>query len=274
MRTRRRRSQPIVDAYAHAIHVVFLTAVPVAGLAFVLSLFLKEVPLRGTSRAAAADVGEGFGMPEGADSLLRLQTAIARIVRTRGPEAAREIREASGTALDVADGWCVGQVHIRERVSADTSLQAIGRRVRVPAQVLKPAFDTARDDGYLRGDDDRLQVTDAGEREIQKLVTATHDWLAAELADWGAQDDALLTRALDDMARQFIDQDPNWRLPCTSRAPQCPLTNRGESVPGVSALPRTAAPTGRPTIIASSSAGANVSPSGRRAARRGRRARG
>ena len=155
-------------------------------------------------------------MPEGADSLLRLQTAIARIVRTRGPEAAREIREASGTALGVADGWCVGQVHIRERASADTSLQAIGRRVRVPAQVLKPAFDTARDDGYLRGDDDRLQVTDRAQREIQKLVTATHDWLAAELADWGAQDDALLTRALDDMARQFIDQDPEL---AGSRAP-------------------------------------------------------
>jgi len=198
---------PIVDAYGHAIHVVFLAAVPVAGLAFVLSLFLKEVPLRETSRAAAADVGEGFGMPEGADNQLRLQTAIARLMRTRGPEAAQAIRAASGTSLDVADGWCVGQVHIRERVGRETSLQAIGRRVRVPAQVLKPAFDTTRTDGYLAGDDDHLHVTDAGEHEIRKLVTATHDWLAAELADWGAQDDELLTRALDDMAKQVVDQD-------------------------------------------------------------------
>jgi hypothetical protein len=39
-------------------------------------------------------------------------------------------------------------------------------------------------------------------------VVAAHDWLAGELADWGAQDDALLTRALNDMARQFVDQDP------------------------------------------------------------------
>jgi hypothetical protein len=166
------------------------------------------VPLRGTSRAAARDVGEGFGLPEGADSQLRLQTAIARIMRTRAPEAAEAIRAASGTALDVADGWCVGQVHIRERVGTDTSLQAIGRRVRVPAQVLKPAFDTTRNDGYLAGDDDRLQVTQAGAREIRKLVTATHDWLGTELADWGAQDDELLTRALDVMAKQVIDHDP------------------------------------------------------------------
>jgi hypothetical protein len=113
----------------------------------------------------------------------------------------------------VADGWCVGQVHIRERIGADTSLRAIGRRVRVSAPVLKPAFDTTRNDGYLGGDDDRLQVTEAGEREIQKLITATHDWLASELADWGAQDDELLTRALHDMATQVIDQDPELSRP-------------------------------------------------------------
>src|SRR4051812_36944020 len=98
---------PIVDAYAHAIHVVFLAAVPVAGLAFVLSLFLKEVPLRGTSRAGASNVGEGFGMPQGADSLLQLQTAISRIVRSRPREAGQAIRDAAGSVLDVADGWCV-----------------------------------------------------------------------------------------------------------------------------------------------------------------------
>ena len=55
----------------HAIHVVFLAAVPVALLAFVLALFLKEVPLRDTSRAGASDVGEAFGMPEGSDSASR-----------------------------------------------------------------------------------------------------------------------------------------------------------------------------------------------------------
>ena len=45
---------------------------------------------------------------------------------------------------------------------------------------------------------------------------ATHVWLAGELADWGAQDDELLSRALDDMAKQFIDQDPELT---GSRAP-------------------------------------------------------
>lgn len=57
--------EPIIAAYSHSIHVVFLSAVPVAGAAFALALFLKETPLRGTSLAGARDVGDAFGMPEG-----------------------------------------------------------------------------------------------------------------------------------------------------------------------------------------------------------------
>jgi hypothetical protein len=74
--------------------------------------------------------------------------------------------------------------------------------------VLQPAFQSARQHGYLTGDDSELYLTEVGQREIDKLVGATHRWLAEELTDWGAGDDELLTRALDNMANQFIDEDP------------------------------------------------------------------
>ena len=51
-----------IDAVTHAIHVVFLVAVPVAFVAFVLSFFMPEVELRKTVQTA--DVGEVVGMPE------------------------------------------------------------------------------------------------------------------------------------------------------------------------------------------------------------------
>ena len=66
----------IVQAYADAIHVVFLSAVPVALVAFALAWFLKEVPLRGSSRAGVSDVGDAFGMPEDSDRVRRLEVAI------------------------------------------------------------------------------------------------------------------------------------------------------------------------------------------------------
>ncbi|MCP6318723.1 hypothetical protein NL491_27660, partial [Klebsiella pneumoniae] len=54
---------PIVAAYADALGLVFLCAAPVAAVGFVVSLFLKEVPLREMETVSASDLGEGFGMP-------------------------------------------------------------------------------------------------------------------------------------------------------------------------------------------------------------------
>jgi hypothetical protein len=39
----------VVDAFSHALQDVFLVAVPFAVLAFVLSLVMKEIPLRTTA---------------------------------------------------------------------------------------------------------------------------------------------------------------------------------------------------------------------------------
>ena len=44
---------PIVDAYADSLGSVFLCAVPVAIIGFVVSLFLREVPLREMDAASA-----------------------------------------------------------------------------------------------------------------------------------------------------------------------------------------------------------------------------
>jgi EmrB/QacA subfamily drug resistance transporter len=199
---------PIVDAYAHALHEVFLYAVPVAGLAFALSLFLKEVPLRDTAKAGAGDVGGAFGMPERAESLQQLQLAIARVLRNGGPAALAEIRDASGTRLGVADGWSVGAVYLRTRLGRDAEVAEIAHRHRLPADVLRPAFDHARAGGYLTGDDDHLRLTPTGQREIDGLTAAMQAWLSTELRDWGAEDDALLREAMGNIARQIVDQDP------------------------------------------------------------------
>jgi MFS family permease len=207
---------PIVDAYAQSIQVVFFAAVPVALVAFVLALFLKEVPLRQTSRAGASDVGEAFSMPEGTDSAQALQIAISRLLRKHGREALDYVGKHAGTSLTVADGWCVWQVYVRAAMGDDPALTTIGRRVRVPSSVLAPAFSAARDHGYLAGPDDALRVTESGRIEIDKVTTAIRKWLGIELADWGEADDEQLQIALEGLARQFVEDDPE---PVASSAP-------------------------------------------------------
>jgi EmrB/QacA subfamily drug resistance transporter len=199
---------PIVEAYAHAMHVVFVAAIPVGLLAFVAALFLKEVPLRGTARETAPDVGEGFGVPEAADAHEQLQAAIARLVRHKGRAELPGVRERSGAAFGASDGWTVGQVFLRSRLGRTTSVEEIARLFHLPAEVLEPAFDRAVLNGYLTRLDGRLAITPVGEQEVDKLIRGFRDWLAVELSDWGA-DDPELDHALADLAREFVDQDPH-----------------------------------------------------------------
>ncbi len=199
---------PIVATYAHAMHVVFLSAIPVGVVAFVVSLFLKQVPLRGTAREAAQDVGEGFGMPDNTDASQQLQAAIARVVRTKGRTELPAVRQGAGSALGNSDGWTVGQVYLRSRLGRPTSLGEIASLYRVPADVLEPAFARAVAGGYILSQDGELDLTPAGREEVDKLIAAFRGWLAGELADWGADDDAELDTALGDLATKFVNQDP------------------------------------------------------------------
>lgn len=190
----------IVEAYSDTLHVVFLWGVPIAGLAFVVSLFLKEVPLRGAAKADTGDMGGGFGMPDTA-SMQQLERSLSRLLRREGRDHIPELRAASGTVLNEADGWCVGQVRIRSDLGLPTSLDAIARRARVPAAVLAPAFDHTISAGYLAGPYDRLTVTKTGADESAKFVRELKAWVALELAPVGGDNPAALDHALEHLAR-------------------------------------------------------------------------
>ncbi|MBN9618602.1 MAG: MFS transporter, partial [Actinobacteria bacterium] len=86
-----RQRAPIVHAYAQSLHTVFLWAVPVAGVAFLLALLLPQVAMRGTAAAAARSPGDGFAMPSGADADTQLETVIGRIMRERGRAASAQV---------------------------------------------------------------------------------------------------------------------------------------------------------------------------------------
>ncbi len=90
------QATPIINAYAETIQNVFLYAIPIAIAAFVMALFLKEVPLRDFARASAPDLGEGFGMLDVESSDGELERAIAQVVRRYGAAAAPGILADSG----------------------------------------------------------------------------------------------------------------------------------------------------------------------------------
>jgi hypothetical protein len=198
----------ILAAYSDTLHVVFLWGVPIAGLAFVVSLFLREVPLRQAARADTSDMGGAFGMPD-ADSMQQLERSLGRLLRREGRDHIPALRAASGTVLNEADGWCVGQVRIRSDLQLPTSLQAIAQRAKVPSAVLAPAFDHAISEGYLAGPYESLSLTQAGADESAKFVRELKAWVGKELAPEGGDDPAALDHALEHLARMALtDEEP------------------------------------------------------------------
>ena len=196
---------PVVDAYAEVLHSVFLYAAPVGVLAFVLSLFLPEVPLRDATRAGAGDLGDGFGMAETADSDRALEVQVARVMRRYGRQALPQIRIASGTALTGAEAWCVAQVLLRERHGLPAEIEAIAARTNVPASVLMPAFRDTQAAGYLTGDSDDWHATDIARREWEVFSSQLKTWLLERVCSSAETDGPDLER-LEATLRRLTDR--------------------------------------------------------------------
>ncbi|MEV0410810.1 MDR family MFS transporter [Streptomyces sp. NPDC050448] len=201
---------PVIEAYAQALHTVFLWTVPVAGIGFVVALFLKQVRLRDTARAGSTDMGDGFASPATAsgDSAKLLELAVGKLVRNMGPETARAIVNASDTRLDIAGAWAVMQVEIMTRTVGHASLGLIASRRSVPPEVLLPVFDRMEEEGYVARAGTFFSLTPAGRREAATISKAWGDWLGDQLEkDRGRPRSEELRAAADAIAKRLLAED-------------------------------------------------------------------
>ncbi|MET9696375.1 MDR family MFS transporter [Streptomyces sp. NPDC006529] len=201
---------PVIAAYADALHTVFLWTVPVAGAGFVVALFLKQVKLRDSARAASTDMGDGFASPATAsgDSAKLLELAVGKLVRSMGPEQARSIVAGSDTRLDMAGAWAVMQVDLLTRTVGYASLGMIASRRSLPPEVLVPVFDRMVEEGYLTHEGTFFSLTRAGEREAAVISGAWATWLGDRLErDRGRPRSAELRAAADAIAKRLLAED-------------------------------------------------------------------
>jgi EmrB/QacA subfamily drug resistance transporter len=206
-------ADPIVHAYAQSLHVVFLAGVPVALAALVLSLFLKEVPLRGTARASATDLGDGFAMPEPPDADQCLQRAVAALLRKEHANMSTIALTHAASPLDEAEAWCVVRVRAFQRRYGKATVDAMADGVRIPAKVLRPAFDSTVVAGYLTDGADGLRLTDKGEQEFGTLSAAWQEWVTEQLADWNPETEENLPGALARLARRLFEEQTTDLVP-------------------------------------------------------------
>ncbi|MDT5190694.1 MAG: hypothetical protein QOI28_2945 [Mycobacterium sp.] len=210
---------PIVDAYADSLGTVFLCAVPIAVVGFVVALFLKEVPLREMDAVSATDLGEGFGMPSTESPDQILEVAVGRMFRDSPDVRLRSLANRPGCDLDVVNLWALVQIYRQNQVFGSATLTEIGKRLRVPFELLEPTFDNLVDRGYVlrsggqdgqAGQEGRLWLTQAGVKEVDAASSAIAakivDKLAGSPAFEGRPDREQVEAALERIAHRMLVQ--------------------------------------------------------------------
>jgi EmrB/QacA subfamily drug resistance transporter len=172
---------PIAAAYADALDLVFLYAAPVAVVGFVLALMLKQVPLRNNAVSTATDLGEGFAMPTSASPDQVVENAVGRLIRQGSGMQLRAIAERPGSKLDIGRLWALLQVFRFGQAAGQARLADIAEHVRVPREILEPAFDRLAATGYAERSGDAFWLTSAGAHQVELVRAETMDWLTQRL---------------------------------------------------------------------------------------------
>jgi EmrB/QacA subfamily drug resistance transporter len=201
--------EPITAAYAEALHVVFLAAVPVALVGLLVALLLKEVPLRDTARVAAggnSGVGDSFAVPASFDSEHELQKLFALVVQNHKRNPGPEVLAQSGIPLSVAQAWMIMRVFRGGAESGSATLQEISGDLKVPPGVFEPLASQLVASGYLSETLGHYRFTPTGLELFQRFVGAYRVWILARLEDWDPENAPAFSTAVDRIAEQMIDR--------------------------------------------------------------------
>ncbi|GHE53492.1 MFS transporter [Streptomyces vinaceus] len=174
----------VLDAYASSITDVFLYAVPVVLLAFVIAWFLKEDVLRAS--VTAPDVTETLASnPVHRSSREEVARALTVLGTREGRRHVYEkITEKAGLDLLPAASWLL--LRIKKYGSADPAMLA--ERTTVPLKVITDAARQLEERGLAVREGLPLVMTERGREEAEKLADAREESLAELLGDWWGPD--------------------------------------------------------------------------------------
>ncbi len=233
-----------IAQYANALQSVFLIAAPVGVLAFILTLLLPELRLRGT---VENDAAEAFIPPEGRTSLQEVERKLNHLLqRENRPEMYRRLAREAGVELEPDAVWLL----FRFPDESATSLSALAHGMRIDvAELDSPVRDLVRSQlvaaqprrQYTTGQNttgrayrtdaggrspqpgssgggahaadvraesgEELALTLAGHSAVDRLTAARRDGLTELLAGWSPGEHPELARRLEQLARDLLADD-------------------------------------------------------------------
>ncbi|MFB8024795.1 DHA2 family efflux MFS transporter permease subunit [Streptomyces sp. NPDC056465] len=174
----------VLSAYSTSITDVFLYAIPVVLIAFVLAWFLKEEPLRGS--VTAPDTSETLASnPVHRSSYDECARALSVLATREGRrEIYAKITAKAGYDLQPAASWLL----LRIKRHGTVEPGRLAEVAPVPLRVITSAARQVEGQGYARREGMQLVLTERGAEAVVRLSQAREESLAELLGDWWGPD--------------------------------------------------------------------------------------
>jgi EmrB/QacA subfamily drug resistance transporter len=218
-----------IAGFGQALHTVFLYAAPLAALGFVLSLFLKEVPLRDTVRAVdRAHSTAPTAIPATRDSAQEMERALMTLFgREHRAETYRHLAEGADVRLSPPGTWLMYRVADNAPMAraglahllgiADTELEqrltelvnagyvtVDGSAPAAPASDAEPAFPAS---GTGPGAGASVALTPAGELAATQLRAAREAGIDRLVTEWQPDQVPELRRLIGQITTTLVATD-------------------------------------------------------------------
>jgi EmrB/QacA subfamily drug resistance transporter len=174
-----------VSGYAASIRTVFLAAVPVGAVAFLLTWTLKELPLRRTSRAVdQADRLAPTARPTIRTSDEEMRRAVSSLLsRERRREVYSHLVSASDVAISPRAGWLL----LRLGEHQGESREAIAQRLFITVPQLNSRMTELVQAGFIAAADTADELTESGQQAYARIFAARQDLIERLLDGWHPQ---------------------------------------------------------------------------------------
>lgn len=193
-------AKQILHAYDISIQTVFKWAVPVAALAFLLSWFLREVPLKTTNREA--DLTEALGGDTARSSTAEVELSLARLLR-HDPDAKvlyTQLANRAGLDLPAGSVWALCRIAGAERISGED----LAARADTTREKGRPFVDELVAEGLVERDGEDLVITDTGSAVADRVFEVRRKALEHDLDGWEPEKNPELTGLLEKLSRSSL----------------------------------------------------------------------
>jgi DNA-binding MarR family transcriptional regulator len=170
-----------IAAFTHSLNVVFEVAAGIGVVAFALTFFIKQLPLRKT--VATAGVGEAFAVPNASSSLAELECMLSTLTRREGGRRMIE-RLAARAGLDLSAAECLLLAQLDRDPGVDLAALAARRNLE-PARVVALADQlAARGFAGSPAAGGTRALTPAGDQALELLLSTARTRLDELLDGW------------------------------------------------------------------------------------------